>query len=487
VNEIISSKLRSSCSQNLSLEAYRQALAKNSRAPNFRVRVLRLLALALAVLSALTYSEFTFRSRIQSFSTECQEFQMGINQSPSVWQVLEKWPSRREGQVRVLASSPQKNRALLLLPDLPWLSIEEGAILRVAGETRNLCLAGDLKDWERSYLNYLAYQDIRSFMMANKPELIVSGIGVDTPRDRLLSKLAGKKPHVSRGKGLVLSATLGDVGLLDSETRELFRRLGLSHLLVVSGFHLGVAYLLFEGIFRFFFRRTKWLYRLGPIQVFSALAGWIVSIAYVLFVGGSVSTVRALLMLTLVVLARIYQTNLLTWKPIIFSAVAVMLLWPGSHRQAGPQLVFAALGGIVIALKYVEPFLWKLVEAGQDEDESEVEGSPSESRQGKRPPKKWSLKKLGFSKRKLRENIASLALVSLFAFLTTAPVVRFHFGSFVPFQPFYSFLITPIFSFGCLWLGLLGLILFQASGFDGLLELSSWLAEGLVRMLEKLP
>ncbi len=112
---------------------------------------------------------------------------------------------------------------------------------------------------------------------------------------------------------LIAAMAFGERSMLSQETRTLFARTGISHLLALSGLHLSIFYTL-----------LSWLFiRLGGRSVGNVVV--IVSVwIYVLLVGMPVSVVRAATMLTLCTLLG-QRDRHLSANP-LFVAVAIMLL-----------------------------------------------------------------------------------------------------------------------------------------------------------------
>lgn len=141
---------------------------------------------------------------------------------------------------------------------------------------------------------------------------------------------------------LAQALLLGLRGQLPEEVVANFRQTGTSHLLAISGLHLGILLALSVGLFR------RLLGRHTPLPLLLSLALiWL----YVLVSGAPASVVRAAIMgsiyLGVLALGRPRDTLL---PALALSAVAMTAFDPTIVSQISFQLSFAAMAGIVLAL-----------------------------------------------------------------------------------------------------------------------------------------
>jgi competence protein ComEC len=174
---------------------------------------------------------------------------------------------------------------------------------------------------------------------------------------------------------------------LDPELRERFARAGLSHLLAISGLHVG----LLAGIMLLLGRAAR-LSRRGA--AIAAAAG---TVAYVALIGAPDSAVRAALQILLVLAARAVQRPTRTESLIAAAALALLVADPGALLRPGFQLSFAGVSGILLLRR---PLLARL-------------GLIRRRRVAGRRVGAW-----------LADGLATSAAATL----ATAPVVAWHFG-----------------------------------------------------------
>ncbi len=197
------------------------------------------------------------------------------------------------------------------------------------------------------------------------------------------------------GKALVF----GYKSELDSETVNAFSRSGTSHVLAVSGLHVGIIWLLIDKLLFALnrTRRTRWA-KFG----LSVLALWF----YALLTGMSPSVTRAAFMFSFMALAAVWGKRYNSFNMLAFSAFILLLYNPPVLFSPGFQLSYSAVAGILImyplfngAFYFSAPFL---------------------------------------------RNVWSMVSVTLAAQLATTPVTLHWFGSFPLWFPFSNLFIVPL-------------------------------------------
>lgn len=155
----------------------------------------------------------------------------------------------------------------------------------------------------------------------------------------LLTVYAGE-----RDGGILCAILLGDKAQMDSEIKELYQINGIAHILAISGLHLSFIGL---GFYRFV-RRMTGSYAVGGTVGITFL------VLYILMVGSSVSAVRALIMYVIRVGAdlsgRVYDAP----TAVAVAAAAVICWRPLAFYDAGFQLSFGAICGVVFLYQTLE-------------------------------------------------------------------------------------------------------------------------------------
>ena len=135
-------------------------------------------------------------------------------------------------------------------------------------------------------------------------------------------------------KGLLL----GQRGQIDPEIQQRFARTGVIHVLAVSGLHVGFILLLLMGIFS--------LLRMPetPRTVVVILA----LIVYAILTGGKPPVVRAVLMAAIILLGYLLQRRAAVLNSLAVAALILLMVNPFMLFDAGFQLSFLAVLGIVL-------------------------------------------------------------------------------------------------------------------------------------------
>lgn len=150
--------------------------------------------------------------------------------------------------------------------------------------------------------------------------------------------------------GGVLSAMiLGEKSGLDAEVKSLYQKAGISHILAISGLHVSFLGMGLYRILRYRLRRTYWM---------SAATTAVVMLSYAIMTGNGVSTLRAVGMLCIYLIADILGQNYDMLSAL--GAMILVLLWKNPFLIGYNGFVFsvaAVLGvgaGQEVILKYVK-------------------------------------------------------------------------------------------------------------------------------------
>ncbi|RMF42883.1 MAG: DNA internalization-related competence protein ComEC/Rec2 [Deltaproteobacteria bacterium] len=244
---------------------------------------------------------------------------------------------------------------------------------------------------------------------------------------------------------LLRALLLGDRDRFPAELRARIAGAGLSHLLAISGLHLGlVGGLLFAAAF-FLWRRSERLMLLQPpARVLPLLIAPLLAL-YTLLTGAAVSTLRALLIWALGSLllasSRRYRPVDLLW----FVVLLMLLINPLWLFEPGLQLSVAGATGILLLVP----------------------------RWHRRIPGTW-------------RKFADLPLATLAANLATFLLVGLHFHQFAPAGLVSNLFAIPVIGFFTLPAGLVGLgaRLAGIPGGEILLHFSGWSAERIVDLAD---
>ncbi len=184
---------------------------------------------------------------------------------------------------------------------------------------------------------------------------------------------------------------------LDPELRGAFGLSGTAHLLAISGFHVGVVAGLLLSLLRMAGARPR------PAALGAAGGSWL----YVLAIGAPDAALRASVLLSLLALARLRGTPVVSVGTLSTAFLALLVIDPTSLRSVGFQLSFAGTWGLVALRRPLEALLdrgWR--------------------RYGIRPPRRRP--GAGAGERWLRGSSEGLT-AGIAATLPTLPLLAWHF------------------------------------------------------------
>lgn len=197
---------------------------------------------------------------------------------------------------------------------------------------------------------------------------------------------------------VVAAMALGDKSALTKDVREVYAVTGASHVLALSGLHLGIIYTLLSLLV--VGRRWQMLSQLVCI-----LGIW----AFAFLVGLSTSVVRSAIMLTVYALLSLGHRDKMSLNTLAFTAILMLMVNPRSLFDIGFQMSFMAVGSIL---------LWMPV----------FRSVFSEAYLMDHPVVKW---------------VWSLLGVSLAAQLGVAPLIAYYFGRFSTYFLLTNFIVVP--------------------------------------------
>lgn len=183
------------------------------------------------------------------------------------------------------------------------------------------------------------------------PEHLGRGAGLGAMLDRWRDRLGKRLAAVSDGPAasLLPALTVGDRRGLDDGEWQVLNATGTSHLVAISGLHVGLAagfgMLAGGGLARLF----PGLLRRRPARHWGAAAAFLAAAAYAAMAGFALPTRRALVMVSVVLVALLGRRALSPFSVLGLALAAVLLVDPLAPLGSGFWLSFLAVGVLVAA------------------------------------------------------------------------------------------------------------------------------------------
>lgn len=153
----------------------------------------------------------------------------------------------------------------------------------------------------------------------------------------------------------------GDRSAISTEMMENLRRSNLAHLLAISGLHMGLLTAFVFASLRYGLALLPFLALRLPVKKISAVAALCVGTGYLLLSGGSIATIRAYIMVAVMLIAVCFDRRALTLRAVAVAALIVLVLFPQSLVGPGFQMSFAATTALVAVFGAIQSWqTWKI-------------------------------------------------------------------------------------------------------------------------------
>ncbi|MCF6290266.1 MAG: DNA internalization-related competence protein ComEC/Rec2 [Desulfobacterales bacterium] len=231
-----------------------------------------------------------------------------------------------------------------------------------------------------------------------------------------------------RTRGLYKAILIGDKSDIPADIRDSFQNSGCTHLLAISGLHLGLLAFLFYVIFSRLLGQSTWLLLRFRAKKIAALITLFPVTGYAFIAGLNIPVTRALLMAAVVVLALLFDCRKSLLPNLALAAFIVLILHPLSLFSASFQLSF----GAVLAIALFTACQPRYFPAGREEKTT----APTPAR-----PlwQDWALAGL---------------LISTVVLVGIAPFLAYHFHRISLLGPLATLLVEPLL---CIWSLTIGL------------------------------
>lgn len=144
----------------------------------------------------------------------------------------------------------------------------------------------------------------------------------------------------SRTIQVLAAVLLGRSEMIDADTRMHYSAAGLSHLLALSGMHVGIiAMIIAVALWPFYFgrhMRSRLVLTIAALWLYAALTAFIPSVT------------RAVIMASVYMLGRILERRASSFNSLCLAAIVILIVNPDDLYAIGFQLSFSAVAGIIL-------------------------------------------------------------------------------------------------------------------------------------------
>ncbi|MCP4694822.1 MAG: ComEC family competence protein, partial [Desulfobacterales bacterium] len=274
------------------------------------------------------------------------------------------------------------------------------------------------------YRRYMAFQGVWASVYTRGERIAIldrpsrTGVlqGVETAR-RDISRVIDETVQDSR-REVIKALIVGERHGIPRPLREAFNRAGVSHLLAISGLHVGIVGAAAFFLFTWLFAHFKPLLLRAWTKKAAALLSLLPVIVYGLLAGMSPSTQRAVIMVSVFLAAFLFDKDHDAVNTLALAAMLILMVHPPALFSVSFQLSFTAVFAILYGLTK-----WRI---------------PAEFDDGP-----W---------RKLGKRLLSFMAVSLFAILGVLPLALRYFnqtslvglGANLIAVPLIGFIVVPL-------------------------------------------
>ncbi len=252
--------------------------------------------------------------------------------------VVTDLPLVSEHSVRFHLRLIDSNRRVRVYWYQPGVNLVPGQIWRLSVRLREPTGAVnfDTFDYEK-WLFAKRIHGLGYVLPDNEQVLIGYRAGVDTLRHRIRQKLQGVVPPNALPTFLALA--LGDTSLLRPEEWSILNRTGTTHLLIVSGLHVGLIASLTYLVCRVLGLGLAWTIgiAISTTAVYALLAGW------------GLPVQRALVMTVVYLSSGLLVRHISLLSRLSLAALFVVILDPVASLSAGFWLSFGVVAALILA------------------------------------------------------------------------------------------------------------------------------------------
>lgn len=168
------------------------------------------------------------------------------------------------------------------------------------------------------------------------------------------------------GIHMIAALAIGDKSGFTQDQKRVFQETGVSHLMAISGLHIGLVFLGVSWLMKWLLWPAARLFDRLPRQHLALLPALASAIVYAALAGFAVSTQRALLMLFVFVACRLWVRDVSLFKVLLIAASLLLIYDPfsvldiGFWLSCGAVLIIALISQYdkTLSLLRLQPRLW---------------------------------------------------------------------------------------------------------------------------------
>ena len=258
-------------------------------------------------------------------------------------------------------------------------------------------------------------------------------------REKIVDNIYSVLPDSTAGIASAIIA--GERGKISVEQNKEYRDSGLAHFLSISGLHMsmlaGLMFFVVRWLFTFF---PKFTIKHDTKKI-AAVFAIIMSFIYLIISGWQISTQRAFIMSTLVLIGVLVGRKAISMRMIAWAVWVILIFEPSMLISAGFQMSFAA---VIMLVSFYEKFAGKMQNWWQES--------------------RYDSKILKFIKMIL-VYLVGIVVADMIASMATLPFAIYHFNRISVYTSIANFLAGPVIS---LWImpGVLISLLLMPLGLD---------------------
>lgn len=203
------------------------------------------------------------------------------------------------------------------------------------------------------YEAWLLRQGIRATGYVRQAEenrrLAAAPASVERWRQQLSEQMEASLPEQPM-RGVLAALVIGERSGIDPAQWQVLNRTGTSHLVAISGLHIGLVAGLVFFLARWIWARSASLTLRLPAQRAAAVVAASAALGYAAMAGFSLPTQRALMMVAVVMAAIFWQRTARAARSLSLALIAVLLLEPLGVLAPGFWLSFGAVAIILYAM-----------------------------------------------------------------------------------------------------------------------------------------